>query len=139
MALFTVSGTGNLVEAPELRHTPNGVPVVSVRIATNKNKKNDAGQWEPIASTFLTATAWRKQAEDIANTFNKGDRITVSGDLKQREYEKDGVKRTAYEIDVRDVAVPMSRGGDTQGGAPSVEASTSGFGGIPAVDEDLPF
>lgn len=122
MALFDISGTGNLTADPELRYTPNGVPVVNFTVATNRNKKNDAGGWDTIASTFLRASAWRAQAESIANSFKKGDRIKVSGYLKQDDYEKDGQKRTSYEIEVQEVSSPI--GGASSNTAPQVQPNT---------------
>lgn len=138
MSLFDVSGTGNLTADPELRYTPNGVPVVNFTVATNRNKKNDAGGWDTVASTFLRASAWRAQAESIANSFKKGDRIKVSGYLKQDDYEKDGQKRTYYEIEVQEVSSPIGGGGSTStppvqpntgNSAPQSQSSMSAFEG----------
>ena len=42
-------------------------------------------------------------------------KITVTGQLKQRDYEKDGVKRTAYEVVASEAAAPVSRFNDNGG------------------------
>jgi single-strand DNA-binding protein len=96
---------GNLVADPELRYTPNGVAVASLRIASTP-RMNKGGKWVDAADTvFLDVVAWRTLGENAANELHKGDRVTVNGRLRQRSYEtKDGQKRTVYEIHADDIA-----------------------------------
>ena len=48
---------------------------------------------------FIPCVAWRQTAEFIAKYFGKGRMIAVEGALQSRNYEdKDGHKRTAYEV-----------------------------------------
>ena len=51
---------------------------------------------------FITCVAWGKVAELIARDFTKGRAIAVSGALQSRQYEKDGVKHTVWEVNVAD-------------------------------------
>lgn len=121
MALPTITITNaNLVADPELRYTPNGSAVVSFRTASNASRKNpQTGQWETTDTTFLTCSAWEGLAENIASQFSKGDKITITGRLKQREYEKDGQKRTVYDVQVIDASTPTPR---------HAQESNTGFG-----------
>lgn len=116
MALPNITATGNIVADPELRFFNDGNAVVNFRIACNGRKKNrETGQWEDGDTTFLTCSAFNGLAENIAQQFGKGKKITVSGQLKQREYEKDGQKRTVFEVAVNDAAAPVSRFNDNDG------------------------
>ena len=39
---------GNLTRDPELRHTPGGTPVCSLRLAVNSRRKDESGQWVAV-------------------------------------------------------------------------------------------
>ena len=114
MALPKITITeATLVADPEIRYTGNGTAVASFRVASNSRRKNQqTGQWEDGDTTFLSVSAWGGLGENIAADFKKGQKITVTGQLKQREYEKDGVKRTAYEVVASEAAAPVSRFND---------------------------
>jgi len=117
MALPTITITeGTLVADPELRYAQSGAAVVSFRVATNSRRKNEqTGQWEDGDTTFLTVSAFRGLAENIAREFGKGAKVSVTGQLRQREYEKDGQKKTAYEVNAQSVSKPVSRFNDSDG------------------------
>lgn len=111
-----------LVADPELRYANNGTAVASFRVASNSRRKNrQTGQWEDGDTTFLSVSAWGARGENVASQFSKGNRINVVGELKQREYEKDGVKRTVFEVEVSDskrehaISAPVSRFNDNGG------------------------
>ena len=114
MALPQITITeATLVADPELRYTGNGTAVANFRVACNSRRKNQqTGQWEDGDTTFLSVSAWGARGENVSSQFSKGNKINVVGDLKQREYEKDGVKRTAYEVVAIEAAAPVSRFND---------------------------
>lgn len=98
MAEARITIDGNLTADPELRFVPSGAATARFTVAsTPRVKKGD--QWEDGETTFLAVTVWRELAEGAAETLRKGDNVVVTGKLKQRSYEKDGQKRTVYEID----------------------------------------
>ena len=116
MALPNITATGNIVADPELRFFNDGNAVVSFRIACNGRKKNrETGQWENGDTTFLTCSAFNGLAENIAQQFGKGKKITVAGQLKQREYEKDGQKRTVFEVAVNEASEPVAKFNNNDG------------------------
>lgn len=47
---------------------------------------------------------WRELGDHVAQSIVKGTRVVVVGRLTQRSYEKDGVKRSSYEIEADEVA-----------------------------------
>ena len=114
MALPQITITeATLVADPELRYTNNGTAVANFRVASNSRRKNQqTGQWEDGDTTFLSVSAWGARGENVSSQFSKGNKINVVGDLKQREYEKDGQRRTVYEVTANSVAEPVSRFND---------------------------
>src|SRR5205809_8044128 len=91
---------GNLTRDPELRHTPSGMPVCSLRIAVNTRRKDNAtGQWTEKPNYF-DITVWGNQGESCAQYLSKGRPVAVDGRLEWREWEaQDGSgKRQAVEI-----------------------------------------
>ncbi|MGW9637459.1 single-stranded DNA-binding protein [Nocardiopsis alba] len=95
---------GNLVDDPELRFTNSGAAVASFRVAsTPRTFDRQSGEWKDGEALFLTCSVWRQYAENVAETLTRGMRVIVQGRLKQRSYEKDGQKRTVYEVDVEEV------------------------------------
>ena len=102
---------GNLVDEPELRFTPAGQPVARFRVASGPryfDKQTDA--WKDGEGLFLTVNVWRQQAENAAESLQRGTRVIVAGrlKLKQRSYEtKEGEKRTVLEVEADDVAVSL--------------------------------
>jgi single-strand DNA-binding protein len=96
---------GNLVDAPELRFTPGGQAVANFRVASTPRYFDKAsGEFKDRDTLFLTCNVWRQQAENVTETLERGMRVVVSGQLRQRTYQtKEGENRTVYEIEVDDV------------------------------------
>lgn len=114
MALPQITITeATLVADPELRYANNGNSVANFRVASNSRRKNpQTDQWEDGDTTFLSVSAFGGLGENVANRFKKGQRVNITGQLKQREYEKDGQRRTVYEVTAHSVAEPVSRFND---------------------------
>ena len=53
---------GNLGADPEMRYTPNGLPVTSFRMAVSRNWTGQDGQRQE-KTVWFRVTAWRKLAE----------------------------------------------------------------------------
>lgn len=100
---------GHLVDDPELRFTPSGAAVSNFRVASTPRKFNrDTNEWEDGDTLFLTCSIWRQAAEHVAESLRKGDRVLVSGRLKQRSYETtEGEKRTVFEVDAEEVGMSL--------------------------------
>lgn len=96
---------GNLVDDPELRFTPSGLPVAKFRIASTPTFfDKETSSWKDASALFLSCVVWKQVAENVAETLQKGQRVIVQGRLKQRSYETtEGEKRTVYELDVDEV------------------------------------
>ncbi|MGC5343673.1 single-stranded DNA-binding protein [Streptomyces sp. DT171] len=96
---------GNCVDDPELKFTPAGHAVAKFRVAsTPRTFDKQTNEWKDGDALFLTVTAWRSLAENVAGSLQRGMRVIVQGALKQRSYEdREGVKRTVYEIEADDI------------------------------------
>lgn len=107
-----VTIVGNAVADAELRWTPAGVAVASLRVASNERKFNrQTNEFEDGEPLFLAAVCWRQHAENVAATVRRGDRVIVTGHLVQKQFEaKDGSgKRSSYEIADAEVGVSLLR------------------------------
>ena len=93
---------GNLVDDPELRFTPSGVAMAKVRLAVSRRFQRD-GEWQEQTS-FFNGTLWREQAEQAAESLQKGTRVIVTGRLEQRSWETEtGEKRSVVEVQIDEI------------------------------------
>lgn len=138
---------GNLVEAPELKHTPSGAAVANFRVAsTPRQFDKNSNQWVDGEALFLTCNVWRQAAENVANTLSKGDRVIVNGRLRQRSYEtKEGEKRTVFEVEADEVgpslkyATAQVSKTPRQGSGSGSSSQQSFGGGFNVASEEAPF
>ncbi|MET9493971.1 single-stranded DNA-binding protein [Streptomyces sp. NPDC006552] len=119
-----ITVVGNLVDDPELRFTPSGAAVAKFRVAsTPRTFDRQTNEWKDGESLFLTCSVWRQAAENVAESLQRGMRVIVQGRLKQRSYDdREGVKRTVYELDVEEVGASLRS-------ATAKVTKTSGRGG----------
>jgi single-strand DNA-binding protein len=137
---------GNLTRDPELRHTPSGTAVCSLRLAVNSRRKDQSGQWVEKPNYF-DVTVWGQQGENCAQYLAKGRPVGVDGRLEWREWDaQDGTKRQAVEIIADSVQFLGGReggGGDFGGGGnqyvPAGAAAQRDDFSPAATDDDIPF
>jgi single-strand DNA-binding protein len=126
--------TGNLTRDPELRSTPAGTPVCSLRIASNTRRKTSSGEWTDKPNYF-SVVVWGAQAENCARFLSRGRPVAIDGRLDWREWTtSDNVKREAVEIVAETVQFLGSA--DAPAGDPAPPADDA----APIHDEDdIPF
>ena len=132
---------GNLTRDPELRHTPSGMPVCSLRLAVNTRRKDQAsGQWTEKPNYF-DITVWGNQGESCAQYLSKGRPVAVDGRLEWREWDaQDGTKRQAVEI-IADSVQFLGGRGDAEA-QPQFVPAGAGAGAdadFGPADDDIPF
>ncbi len=141
--------TGNLTRDPELRNTPSGTSVCSLRVACNTRRKDASGNWVDKPNYF-DVTVWGAQGENAAQYLSKGRPIAVDGRLEWREFtDKQGNQRQSIDIIADSVQFLGSREGGENGGRftpqSDVPADTGDFQAAPvgaggsAADDDIPF
>ena len=98
---------GNLVDDPEIRFTNSGIAVANMRVAVTQRIQQD-GQWRDGDTSFFKVNVWRGQAENLADSLTKGDRVMVTGRLRQRSWDSpEGEKRSVTEIEADEVGASL--------------------------------
>lgn len=98
--LPSITGTFRVVAEPDLRYSPSGVAVATVRAVASRRKKNEqTGEWEDASSCWVRLKSFKQMAENTAESLQKGDLINVIGRIETEEWEdKDGNKRTSINV-----------------------------------------
>jgi single-strand DNA-binding protein len=98
---------GNLVHDPELRFPNTGTAVANMRVAVTQRIQQD-GEWRDGDTSFFKVNVWRGQAEHLTDSLSKGDRVMVTGRLRQRSWETpEGDKRSVTEIEADEVGASL--------------------------------
>ncbi len=130
--------TGNLTRDPELRSTPSGTSVCSLRIACNTRRKGASGEWEDKPNYF-DVTVWGAQGENCARYLSKGRPVAIDGRLEWREWETEsGQKRQA--VDIIADSVQFLGGRDDAGtgnGFAGPRLDVAGGSDVPIDDRDF--
>lgn len=87
---------GNLTKDPELRYTPSGVAVATLRLAVNSRFK--IGNEMREETLFIDTVVFGKQAETCNQYLNKGRRVLVEGRLQERRWESSGQQKSKFEV-----------------------------------------
>lgn len=112
----------------ELRYLTNGDPVAGFSVADDQGKDKPTLWWR--------ASIFGKRAESLAQYLTKGQLVTISGVVTEREYtNKDGVKVKAQDIRVSDVKL---QGGKLTAKPVGKVEGYQGGTGFPDNDE-IPF
>ena len=116
---------GRLTKDPELRYTGSNVPVASFRLAVDRDFGNrETGEKQ---ADFIDIVAWRQTGEFVSKYFTKGRMAVVSGRLQMRDWtDRDGNKRTSYEVVADNVYFGDSNRGNREDGDASYGSSRSG-------------
>lgn len=101
MSIFTLNRVeliGNIGAEPEFKNVGSEAKLVAkINIATTESYKDQSGNW--IENTdWHKVIMWNKLAERAEKTLHKGSKVYISGKLKTRSYEQDGVTKYATEI-----------------------------------------
>lgn len=89
---------GNLTKDPELRYTPQGTSVSTIRIAVNTPFKNREGQMQKD-TCFINVVVWGQLAEVCNQYLQKGRQVFVEGRLQSRTWQNnEGKSRSVVEV-----------------------------------------
>ena len=109
---------GNLTKDPELRYTPQGTPVATLRMAvTTKYRQSDEMKEETL---FIDVVVFGRQAETSSQYLSKGSPVLAEGRLQERRWESEGQKRSKCEVIARDIRF-LGRKGETPAQTPAEE------------------
>lgn len=119
---------GRLCKNPELRYTPNNIPVATFCLAVDRD-------YDQQQTDFINVVAWRQSAEFVDKYFHKGQMMVADGRLQIRDWtDKHGDRRTVAEV----VAEHVYFCGDARKSEPVEQRAT--FQEIDGTDDgELPF
>lgn len=123
---------GNLTRDPESGSTQSGVAFCRFSIAVNRRFSKDN------ETDYFNIVCWRALAENCSKLLAKGRKVCVSGSIQTRQYEQDGVKRTAFDIIADEVEfLSPANKGDEVGEQPAKRQES--VSNLTPVDDELPF
>ncbi len=149
--------SGRLTRDPEVKYTPNGKAYTRVGLAVDRNYQNKNAESDQPTVDFFNLSVWEKTAEFFGRYLSKGRKIVVEGRLQTYTYEKDGVKRSGFDVVVDRCefadAKPLgdsgnrgdgsygNRGNNNYGGRNSSggEDASSDFAGESLDEDNIPF
>lgn len=121
---------GTLTRDTEVRYLANGDPIANFSIADNQG-----GRDKP--AIFWSCTLYGKRAESLSQYLTKGQAVTVSGSVSEREWtDKEGSKRKSMDVRVNDIAL---QGGRKESSEPQFERRSPKPQQAELPEEDLPF
>jgi single-strand DNA-binding protein len=152
MSVNKVILVGRLGKDPETRYTSGGQAVCHFSMATDESFKSRSGERQK-RTEWHRITVWGKQAEIAQQYLKKGAQIYLEGSIRTSEWtDKEGQKKTSYEINASTFRMLGSRSDSMGGGAArSAAAGSADFdaeapapaeheqAGPEVTDEDIPF
>ena len=121
----SITVAGSLGRDAELKHLNSGDSICNFSIADSQGRDKPTIWWN--------CSLFGKRAESLAQYLTKGQAVTVSGSVTEREWtDKDGAKRKSMDVRVNDIAL---QGGRQQAEAPKPERVVETFDD----SADLPF
>jgi single-strand DNA-binding protein len=102
--------------------------------STERRYNKEIGDWEDGETLWLGVSCWRKLADSVKTALSQGDPVIVQGKLRMRHYEKDDVRKTAFNLDASHIGLDLSRV-QSLGSAPVVEPRVS----HDLAEEPVPF
>jgi len=106
---------GNLTKDPELRYTPQGSAVATLRLAINRSFKNREGEWQK-ETCFINVITWGALAERCNQDLEKGRSVFVEGHLVSRSWKNaEGKTRSVIEVRATNIQfIPRARKEETK-------------------------
>lgn len=136
MNIVTIAG--QLGKDAELKYMQNGDPICNFSVADSQGKDKLTIWWR--------CSLFGKRADSLSQYLVKGQSVTVTGTLTEREYtDKDGAQKKAQEVRVNDVAL---QGGKRESAVPTPApapkrdlrpAAAPASSGFDDMSDDIPF
>ncbi|MGA2418597.1 MAG: single-stranded DNA-binding protein [Candidatus Acidiferrum sp.] len=129
MSVNKVILVGRLGRDPETRFTGGGQAVANFSVATDETYKDKNGERQK-RTEWHKIVVWGKQAEIAQQYLKKGSLIFIEGRIQSREWQdKEGQKRTSFEIVASNFRMLGGRGDSAAGGGGGVSRGGGASGG----------
>ena len=89
-----VTLVGRLTAMPEIRTINGDKKVATFVMASERNYKNKDNKYD---TDFIPIVLYRS-VDFVEKYIGKGDLVGIVGSVQSRSYEKDGQKKTAYQV-----------------------------------------
>lgn len=133
----TILIRGFTASDPALSTLPNGVPVVNFRLASTPRWQDATGTWKEGTTNWYTVKAYRRLAQNIATSIEKGQPLVVSGRQRiSRWNREDGTQGTTVEVDALGIGHDLNYG--TSIFARTVEKRTVNEGSMQGTPQGAP-
>lgn len=127
----SISIAGILGRDCETKYLNNGDPVTNFSVADSQGVNKPTIWWN--------CSLFGKRAGSLAPYLLKGQNVTVSGTVTEREYtDKQGNKQTAREVRVSDVALQGRPNGNSSSNEQSKNSATKKINSDD-MNDDIPF
>jgi len=96
---------------------------------------SNVGYGDNKKTLWIDCAIWGKQGEALVQYLQKGQQVFVDGEISTREYEKDGVNKTALTLRVNNLdfgASPKNADGQTMTSSTTIADNNS-------LDDEIPF
>ena len=149
---------GNLGQDPETRYLPSGGAVTNVSLATTESWRDRESGEQRDRTEWHRVVFFRRLAEIAGEYLKKGSKVYIEGQLRTRQWEREGQKHYTTENVANEMQMLDSRGEggssnySSQGGGQSSygggnasgdasASNNSGFSEPPPADfdDDIPF
>lgn len=125
---ITIAGT--VGKDPELKRVGDN-DVLSFTVADSQGREKPTIWW--------SCQLWGKRATTMQQYLFKGSKVTVTGQVTEREYTaKDGTRRKVMDVRVNDLALQGERG-QQSAPAPKQDPKPHGATGFDDMDDEIPF
>lgn len=109
-----VIATGNLGDAPTLKHVPIAGDtriVAEMRIFVDEYRRNEGGDYEQVGGFWANCSIWGSRAEHAAKLLRKGARVRVEGTLSIQTWidKETDEEKSAIHINADDVFLSLAR------------------------------
>lgn len=147
MPLPTISVEGRLIGEVQLRYTDEGVAVARFRMLAADRRRQPDGQWVETEKFWITITAFRKLAENAADSLRDRDAVVVVGKLSTAEWsDAEGRTQSAPKLIASSIGPSLfflprphssARPAPTRTpAAPAQVSEPDGWGPSPSADDD---
>lgn len=95
-----LSVTGLVATTPRHLVTQDGLPITSFRLASSQRRfDRRENKWIDGETNWYTVTAFRQLAINASTSISKGDRVSVLGKLRVRDWDNGERAGTSVEIE----------------------------------------
>lgn len=133
---------GHLGDEIKMHYFEGGNSIGRFPLATNESYTNKQTGEKVTTTDWHNIVVRNKLAEICEKYLTKGDKVYCEGKLKNRQWEQDGVKRYATEVQVTDMTFLSTKKESEKSNSQTnnTTASSSAPNSVaPEVDDDLPF